>query len=304
MLAHWIRLTLLLELAVYSALGAWLHFALEWGVPALAAGAVGLALGGRFALVCFTGFVAWRHCSPRAPEDCIELPGVVRYLVGEYRALLLDNFCYLPWESTVLRPDPPVQPTDRVPVLLVHGYMSNRGYFRPLVRWLEAQGVGPIHVPNFPVLFTSIEHFAAELHQAIERVASGCGQARVIVVCHSMGGLAARHYRQERGEGRIAKLITIASPHHGTALAAAGLGLNARQMCPDCEFLRALEAAEARETPGIATLSIYSPHDNLVSPQDTSRLPWARNIAIPGLGHIDILSSERMFRVLLEELRR
>ena len=49
--------------------------------------------------------------------------------------------------------------------------------------------------------------------------------------------------------------------------------------------------------------SIYTPHDNLVAPQDTSRLSWARNIAIPGRGHVDILASERLSAIVLKELR-
>lgn len=49
--------------------------------------------------------------------------------------------------------------------------------------------------------------------------------------------------------------------------------------------------------------SIYTPHDNLVVPQASSRLAYARNIAIPGRGHVDILGSRRLFETLVEELR-
>lgn len=121
-------------------------------------------------------------------------------------------------------------------------------------------------------------------------------------MCHSMGGLAARRYLVDHGDARLDRLITIASPHHGTALASLGIGANARQMRRGSEFLRGLEAAEARTQRAFPATSIYSPHDNLVAPQDTSRLPWAQNLAIPGLGHIDILASERMYRALLKEL--
>ena len=304
MLAHWIRFTLLLELATYGALGAWLHHAHGWTVPVLAPAVLVFALGARFALTCFTCFLGWYNRSPRQPGHELGFVDVLRYLLGEYRALLADNLYYLPWEAIALRPDPPVTPTERIPVVLVHGYLSNRGYFRSLVRWLEARDVGPIFAPNFPVLFASIENFAAELHAQIERVALGCGQPRVILVCHSMGGLAARRYLQDHGERRVARLVTIASPHHGTSLANAGMGLNARQMCRGSDFLRSLDEAETRVKPGIATLSIYTPHDNLVSPQDTSVLSWARNVAVPGLGHVEIITSERTFGVLLEELRR
>jgi triacylglycerol esterase/lipase EstA (alpha/beta hydrolase family) len=303
MLARVVRLSLALELAAIVALGAWLHAARGWGFAALAAGALALPLGARFALVCLTGLLGWANRSPRAPETRIGIAGVASYLARELQSLLADNLWYLPWESIALRPDPAPVAGGRVPVVLVHGYLSNRGYFRPLAHWLEAQGVGPVFAPNFPVLFTSIEHYADELHAAIERIATGCGQPQVVLVCHSMGGLAARRYRQVHGEGRIARLVTLASPHHGTALAAMGLGLNARQMRRGSGFLRDLEAAEAAQPPAIAAVSIYSPHDNLVAPQDTSLLPWARNVALPGLGHVSIIASPRAFAALRDALR-
>ena len=155
---------------------------------------------------------------------------------------------------------------------------------------------------NLPGAFASIERFTEELHEAIERIARATGQPKLVLVCHSMGGLAARLYLARNGANRVAKLITIASPHAGTALAALGLGSNARQMRRDSAFLTELARAENGHAP-CATTSIYSPHDNLVSPQDTSRLAWARNIALPGLGHIAILSSPRTRDVLLAELR-
>jgi len=304
MLSRFVRLTLAGELAVYAALGAWAHARLGWSPWAALGGALAALLGLRLALVCGTSLVGWKIGSPRAPAHRIALADVPRYVLGEYRALLADNLWQLPWESIAVRPDPAPAPMTQPPVILVHGYLSNRGYFAPLVRALESAGIGPLFTPDFPVLFESIERFAAALHDEIERIAQGCAQPRVILVCHSMGGLAARLYLQEHGPGRIARLITISSPHHGTALASAGLGFNARQMHRGSDFLRALERAEAGSPPTVPTLSIWSPHDNLVAPQDTACLPWARNVALPGLGHVAILGSPRTFEVLREELAR
>jgi predicted alpha/beta hydrolase family esterase len=303
MLARVVRFFLALEALFYVALGLWLHHGWAWGAPAIAGAVAALALGSRLAFLVLTALLGWLHRSPCAPEHCIDFAGTLRYFLGEYRALLLDNFVYLPWEHRVLRPDPPPAACDRLPTILVHGYMSNRGYFAPLVRRLEADGLSQVHTPNFRVLFASIEHFAGELHREVERIATGCGRPRVNLVCHSMGGLAARQYLREHGPGRVAKLVTIASPHHGTMLAAMGLGLNARQMHRGSTFLAALAATEAAHPPAVDATSIYSPHDNLVSPQDTSRLPWARNVAIPGMGHVAILGCDRTFALVLEELR-
>jgi pimeloyl-ACP methyl ester carboxylesterase len=303
MLARIVLVSLVLEFLAYAALGMWLRAAHGWSLEAVTGLAIALALGVRWSLLCFTGAVGWFTRSPREPRERIGLAGTVRYLLGEYRALVTDNLFYLPWSSVAVRPDPAPAADGRTPVILVHGYLSNRGYFRPLVRFLESAGVGQVHAPDFPVLFTSIEHFAAELHAQIERIAIGSGAAQVILVCHSMGGLAAREYLRVHGGGRVTKLVTVASPHHGSALASVGLGLNARQMRRGSDFLLRLESAESASPPLMPALSIYSPHDNLVTPQHTSRLPWARNLAIPGVGHVAILAAPAALAAVLEALR-
>lgn len=304
MLARLAQASLVMELAAYVAAGAWLHASREWAGWHAAMAALAVALGSRLVLVCLTGVLGWIWRSPRAAADCISAAQVPRYVAGEYRALLADNLLYLPFERLALRADPPIAPSRAVPIVLVHGYLSNRGYFRPLVRALEGEGLGPVFTPTFPVVLASIESFAAELAAFVERVAQGCGHGKVILVCHSMGGLAAREYMRVHGAGRIARLVTIASPHHGTALASLGLGLNARQMRRGSEFLRRLEEGERIAPPAIDALSIYSAHDNLVSPQQTSRLAWARNLVVKGVGHVEIIASPGTFRLVRDELRR
>ena len=187
--------------------------------------------------------------------------------------------------------------------MLVHGYFANRGYFGPLARALDARGVAPIFAPDFSGTFAPIERFAGELHREIERIAEGTGQSKVVLVCHSMGGLAARSYVATHGAGRVARLITIGSPHHGTVHARLGAGVNARQMQRGSAFLAELERREAEGGDRPQATSIYLPHDDLVAPQDSSRLDWARNLALPGYGHIEIVEAPRLVEVLVDELR-
>ena len=302
MLTRIVRLSLLVELAAWVGIAAWLRAAQGLAWPALCAGILAAALGARLALVCLTIFLGWLYRSERPPAQRLGAVGVARLVASEYAALLADNFWYLPFDSLALRRDPPHNARGRTPVVLVHGYLSNRGYWAPLVRWLEAHGVTRVYAPTYRAVFSSIERGAAELHAEIERIVAG-GAPRVVLVCHSMGGLLARRYLQEHGGSRIARIVTIASPHHGTALSALGVGEHARQMRRGSAFLGALAAAEAAAPPAVPTTSIYSVHDNLVSPQDSSRLAWGRNVAVGGVGHVGILSYEPVFALVLEELR-
>src|SRR5688572_25027904 len=204
MLTRLVRVSLLVELAAWLALGAWLHAGHGWSLLQVVAAAVLCALGARLLLVCFTCLLGHYFRSPRAPAQRLGTLGVVRYVALEFGALVADNFALLPFESALLRPDPAPAPAERVPVVIVHGYLSNRGYFRPMVRWLEARGVAPIFVPNYRSVFASIESGVAELHTEVERIAAASGQPRVALVCHSMGGLIARRYLQDHGEARVA----------------------------------------------------------------------------------------------------
>ena len=301
MLAYYFRFLLFLELVGYAVAGVWLRMALGWSLAAVVAAAAACALGGRLAMVGATSLfalVAGRDAS----REPLGAAGFVRLVADEWRAVLLNNFCFVPWERWCLRPDPQPAPGSGMPVVLVHGYFANRGYFAALARALEAAGAGPVFAPNFTSTFATIERFADELHAEVERIAQGTRQARVILVCHSMGGLAARHYLCRHGSARVAKLVTIGTPHAGTLLARFASGVNARQMQPASAFLRELCAREAERAPVCGVTSIYSPHDNLVVPQATSRLPWARNVALGGHGHVAILLSPRLADTVLCEL--
>ena len=303
MLSLYVRLSLLAEALAYVLIVHGLHRLYDWDYAGLAAGALGAALASRLLLVCVSTAIGHVARSPRTPEQRIGIAATVAMMLREWRAVLVTNFFCLPWESLAVRPDPQAVPSGRVPIILVHGYFSNRGFFRWLVRALEARGVGPIFTPDFVAAFATIERFAEDLHREIERIAATTAQAQVVLICHSMGGLAARAYLCAHGSARVRKLVTIASPHNGTVQARFGAGPSATQMRQGSRFLAGLSEQEDRRGPPCALTSVYSPHDNLVAPQDSARLAWARNIAIPGCGHIDILGSELLADIVVEELR-
>lgn len=303
MLANYARLSLAFEVLAYAAIAHWLYWLYGWSYAPLAAAALAIAFVNRFLMVCITASVARVASDPLERGERVGWPREAAMLFREAWAVCAAQLYEFPFHSWALRPDPRAEGGQPIPVLLVHGYYSNRGYFRHLVRRLEARGAAPLFTPNFTSIFASIERFAAELQVEIERICTATGAEQVVLVCHSMGGLAARSYLARHGPARVRKLVTIASPHEGTVHAHLGGGENGRQMRRGSAFLAGLREREAGRGPGCATTSIYTPQDNLVAPCRSSLLPWARNVALPGLGHVEILRSERLAREVETELR-
>lgn len=297
MLSTYIRTAQFVELASYALIAylvglAWAH-AMVAAVLAFLAARM-LFVGGSFTL-------AWLHRSSRAPQHRIDFPATLAMVAREYLWLLAFNVLYVPWERIFLRADPPARPGQGKPIVLVHGYFANRGYFRPLVRRLEREGFGSVFVPNLRSWHATIERFEAELGSCLERVANGTGQ-RCIVIAHSMGGLGIRAHLARHGRRYVERVVTIGSPHHGTALARYAMGPNARQMFPGSAFLRELERAEGAQGLDVPLLSIYSTHDNMVAPQETSRLSWAHNVPVRARGHLETVHAPEIVDLVLREV--
>ncbi len=189
-------------------------------------------------------------------------------------------------------------PASKTPVLFVHGYLCNRGLWWRTTARLRAQGIYSRALSLEPPL-ASINALAGQLNLDIEAYLKSSASEKLILVTHSMGGLVARAYLKRHGSARVAKLITLACPHHGTRIAYRGLGRNAREMEPGSPWLGALPGSE---TIAIPFVNVWSTHDNFVAPQISSRLEGAQEIVLSGLGHLSFVFSERVLKILLEEL--
>ena len=186
------------------------------------------------------------------------------------------------------------------PVLMVHGYACNGAYWSRLAAQLRGAGVSYMTVDLEP-LGAGIDDYAPQIDSALQQLCAATGQPQAVVVGHSMGGLAARAHLRAFGSARVARVITLGTPHHGTALAGFGPGLNARQMHRNSDWLAGLAASE---TPALRALivSLWSHHDNIVAPQDSACLPGARNVELGGIGHVAIGSHPVTLRFVLDEI--
>ncbi|QKS29763.1 MAG: alpha/beta fold hydrolase [Candidatus Accumulibacter similis] len=296
MLARALCLSLLLEAALYVAV-ATLAFDAS---PARAAAAALVGVLGLRAVLVATSYAcafAWRSPAPR-----LRATQALRMVLAEYAAFVVSFVIIFPVERCWMGADrlPRVAggaARRRLPVLLVHGYGCSRGAWWWLRRRLEAAGWTVATISLEPVC-ASIDDYVEPLARRIDAVLAQTGADRLLLVGHSMGGLAARRYLQRCGSARVARLVTLGTPHQGSRLAHIGAGENARQMRPHSDWLRAL----ANPAPLLDTVVIYSPHDNFVMPQANLELPGATARAIDGLGHLAMLFSPRVAIALLAAL--
>lgn len=172
----------------------------------------------------------------------------------------------------------------RTGVVLVHGFMCNRGFWHAWLRELRARGHACIAV-NLEPVYGSIDAYADTIEAAVERIHRLTGQPPVLV-CHSMGGLAARAWwRASAGRHAVAHLVTIGSPHQGTWLARFSRRTNGRQMQWSGEWVAAL-AQDEKRLPLPPTTCWYSNCDNVVFPATTATLAGADNRFVPGVPHV------------------
>ena len=171
-------------------------------------------------------------------------------------------------------------------VVLIHGFVCNRGFWTPWLKHLRERGHAFVAV-NLEPAFGSIDDYVPIIDDAVRRVTQATGLEPVLV-CHSMGGLAARSWlRIRQADVRVHHVVTIGSPHRGTWLGRFSHLANGRQMHLQSEWLDAL-AGYATEARHARFTCWYSNCDNIVFPTSTATLPGADNRLVRGVAHVNL----------------
>lgn len=197
----------------------------------------------------------------------------------------------------------PPEAQGRRGVLLVHGFVCNRGLWTPwMARW-RAEGV-PFVAVNLEPVFGSIDDYPPIIEAAMQRLEAATGQ-RPLLVGHSMGGLAIRAWLAACGaDDRVQGVVTLGSPHRGTWLATLSkFALNGMQMRPGGDWLQRLAAAEPASRRELF-LCVYSHCDNIVFPASNALLPGARHQHVAGSAHVDLIDRPEVMALVRAELQR
>ncbi|CAO0826564.1 lipase family alpha/beta hydrolase [Streptomyces microflavus] len=189
------------------------------------------------------------------------------------------------------RPSPlPGSPAAERPVVLLHGFIDNRSVFVLLRRALARHGRRHLASLNYSPLTRDLRTAAELLGRHVEEICARTGQREVDIVGHSLGGLIARYYVQRLGgDRRVRTLVTLGTPHGGTAVApGAGIHPIVRQMRGGSALIEELRLP----APGCRTrfVSFWSELDQVMVPVGTACVDHpdldAVNVRVTGIGHL------------------
>ena len=257
-----------------------------------------------FLLTLLVEFVLIAVVNRRDPAPRAVFAEMVRAYGGEAVAALRVFMWWQPFRHSTI-PDTSAGEAESSlrGVILLHGFLCNRGIWTLWMRELQSEG-RPFVALNLEPIFGSIDAHSPQVEAAVIRMTRLTGQAPVLV-CHSMGGLVARAWMRSAAAGaeaRVSRIITIGSPHHGTWMGRLSPVLNGRQMRLASRWISHLS-----DDPNSARFNgfvcWFSNCDNIVFPASTATLPGAENRLVPGIGHVQMALSPEIRRETLALIR-
>jgi pimeloyl-ACP methyl ester carboxylesterase len=169
----------------------------------------------------------------------------------------------------------------RRPVVILPGIYESWHYLRPIAERLNADG-HPVHViPSLGMNRAPIPATAERVHaQLVDRGLTG-----VVLVAHSKGGIVGKHLMAMHDtDARVDRLIAIASPFNGSAMARLAPNPALRAFLSGDPVIAALAAERAVNARITSIYPSFDPHI-----PDGCELEGARNVELPVIGHFRIL---------------
>ena len=289
MLARLLRFSILSQMLIGGALGGWLWSSWWWALVC----ALGLP-------VVFTVVADIYTCSvSRAAGE----PGSQwwRSLRGESWAGILVFLLRQPWTTGAPVLLPATGQDKRIPVVLVHGYVCNHRIWDDVTATLRQQGHA-VQAVNLEPLFTSIDRYAETIESAVQGLLAHSGGQQVALVGHSMGGLAIRAWLRAQGSHRVARVLTLGTPHRGTQISQHVSSPNGRQMAWDSDWLQALAASETEAVRQLFRIAL-TPQDNIVYPQRAQVMQGVAPVVFPGLGHVQLCTDPGVVTWIAQQLK-
>jgi len=191
-------------------------------------------------------------------------------------------------------------PGGRGPLILVHGWGLNSSSLWCLRYRLRRDGWSPVCCfangrKGLRPWDIDVEGAAAALRQMIQQVTSGQPLA---LIGHGVGGLVVRYCIRRYPLASVRRIVTLGTPHGGTALARRGPW---HTLAPGAPLLNKLNAVD-HVPQQFDVIAIHSTFDAIVVPPTNATYPGAFNIQVNNVGHHALLFSSRVYQLLVENL--
>lgn len=285
------------SLVAIAALGALAAFAA--GHPAWAPLAAALIVGGYLAFMALE-FVLMAAVHGADPTPKPTVPQLLRAWWGEVTTSP-RVFCWQQPFRADAEPDHTPTGARRRGVVLVHGFVCNRGFWNRWMPRLRAADV-PFVAVNLEPVFGALSGYVAAVEHAVARLEAATGVAPV-VVGHSMGGLVTRAWLAGTHAARVHHVVTIGTPHGGTWAARFSRSANALDMRVGSPFQQNLIAHEPPPVRARFTC-FFSNCDNIVYPPTAATLAGADNRHVPGAAHVHLADHPAVFDAVMDQVTR
>lgn len=135
----------------------------------------------------------------------------------------------------------------------------------------------------------SLDHPVLVGHSMGTQVVAQLAADRPELVAHSKGGLVGKQMLIDDAQGRIAGLVAIATPFHGSSLASLLPTPAITALHPDDPTIRALASHPDVNTRITSIYPVFDPHI-----PESSHLAGATNIEVRAMGHFLVLDDDEV----------
>lgn len=185
------------------------------------------------------------------------------------------------------------------PVLCLHGITQTGSNLWGIRRALERRGRATLAL-SLGRLPPSRHRLADRVAPALRRLADLSPTGRIDVVAHSLGGVLLRIVLTDHPElaSRIRRVVTLGSPHAGTAgIRGLPLGRAVQRLGRRSNLLSGLASIPAERVTTVAGIP-----DLVVYPASTCHLPGSGCVDLVGIGHAGLLTHPDAIAVVVDAL--
>lgn len=177
-------------------------------------------------------------------------------------------------------------------VVVLPGIYETAADLSPILDALSACGHRIHHVPHLARLVPP----PAVLVRRVERYLQRSGLREVLIVAHSKGGLIGKAVMSGKLGERVAGMVAIATPWHGSAYAALfGPGLGLRSLRPGAKLIQSTLANDQVNTRIVSICPAFDPHVPA-----GSKLAGADNREVSARGHFKVLADTEVIALVAE----